>query len=322
MATYSYTKYIDDDRLSLEIRNSAIVTALSSVDLTGENTFNVIFKATLSSKDKQILDDLVLAHVNIPLTVRDSVEIAGIDITSNAEKALKVSPTKLEGSSTQMFSHDFCDATTWWYDSVRVNETLTTLDKLTFKSTETNWIDLTHGKVPYEDRIASGYAPIVKVNGVKVTEGFEIDYQKGTVKFASAQTGTVSADFSYATTSTWVMAPSEGKILKILGTKVKFTGDVVMAEGQHIAFQLYVAGQPYGQTTVYKNVKDLIKCADGLTTSQGFGDVSNEVNTLSFEYITSKDIKNEYAMEIRIWISNHKPISGEFGIVTADCLSV
>lgn len=323
MATYSYTKYIDDDRLGLEVRNSGITIALTSIDITGEDTFDITFKADLQVADKERLDDLVAAHINIPLVVRDSVELAGVDITSNAEKAMKVAQTKLEGSSTQKISHDFCDDTTWFHDSLRVNETLTSSDKLTFKATKAVWIDLEHGKVPYEDRLAINYAPIIKVDGAKVTTGFTINYKLGEVIFESAQEGVVSADFSHANGSTWVMTPSADKILKILGTKIVFTSDVAIAAGQSINFQLFVGGNPYGEATVYKNVKDLIKCSMSTpSTMKGFGDVTGDVNFLPFDYITSKDIKSSLGMEIRIWINDHKSFEGEFGIVTANCLSI
>ena len=153
MATYSYTKYIDDDRLSLEIRNSGIVIALDSVNITGEDTLDIVFKADLPSSDKEILDDLVASHINIAIVVRDSVQLANVDITSNTEKAIKVAPTKLEGSSTQLVSHDFCDKTTWYGESARKSETLSSQDNIVFKGSATHWIDLEHGKVPHEDRL-------------------------------------------------------------------------------------------------------------------------------------------------------------------------
>lgn len=325
MATYSYTKYIDDDRLALEICNSTIITALNSVIITGEKTVDIIFKAALSTQDKAMLDDIVNSHINQPITVRDSVILANVDITSNAEKAIKTAPTKLEGSSTHLISHDFCDDTTWYGDSKKVeNEILTSSDGVTFKSAHTSWIDLEHGKVPYEDRLAPHYKPVIKVNGMAISEGFTIDYKKGEITFSSSKSGaTVSAGYSYASGSTWKIVPDTGRILKILGTTIKFTSDVVLGDGQSIKFQLYVGGQPYGEPTVYKNIRDIIKCTMVQPSSlQGFSDVSGIVNILPFDYITSKDIKSSLGMEIRIWLSNHKVCSGEFGVVTANCLSV
>jgi len=326
MTTYSYTKYIDDDRLRLEIMNSAITIALDSVVITGEETVDVIFKADLPAPDKAILDELILTHINQPITVRDSVELANVDITSNAEKAIKMAPTKLEGSSTQKVSHDFCDPTTWYTDSVRQNdETLTTLDNLIFSSQHVNWIDLSHGKVPYEHRLLDTYKPIVKVNGAVVDSGFTIDYKLGKITFDSEKSGsTIIVDYSYANGSAWSITPAQGKILKILGTVIKFTSDASFGQDQAINFQLYVGGNPYGSPTMYKNMKDILKCTGGEAPSviAGFGDVTNDVITIPFDYITSKDLKSSLDMEIKIWLSQHSPITGEFGIVSAYCISV
>jgi len=323
MTTYSYTKYIDDDRLALEIRNSAITIALDSVVITGEETVDVIFKADLPAQDKAILDDLIAAHINQPITVRDSVDLANVDITSNAERAIKMAPTKLEGSSTLLVSHDFCDDTTWYTNSEKKSETLTTLDNLTFKGSEAVWIDLEHGKVPHEDRLAANYTTIIKVNGAVATSGFSIDYKKGEVTFEIAKTGTVTAEYSYANGSSWSIIPFTGKILKILGTTIRFTSDVHIGEDQSINLQLFIAGAPYGEVVMYKNVKDLIKCSMSSPSSmKGFGDVTGEVNFLPFDYTTSKDLKSEMLMEIRIWLSDHKVCVGEFGVVTANCLSL
>lgn len=325
MITYSYTKYVDDDRLALEIRNSLITIALASVLITGEETLDVNFKAELNIEEKFTLDDLVNAHINQPITVRDSVELVGIDITDSAEKAIKVAATKLEGSSTQKVSHDFCDATTWYTDSLRIEDKeLSTVNDLTFTSDNLNWIDLTHGKVPYEDRLASAYHINVKVNGTLTSDAFSIDYSKGEITFEESKSGArITASYSYEDGSTWKVTPAPNKILKIMGTTIKFTSDVVLGEGQSINFQLYVGGNPYGQPTVYKNVKDIIKCTM-LAPSRipGFGDVSQDVNFLPFDYITSKDVKSSSGMEIRIWLSKHRECLGEFGIVTAHCLSL
>ncbi len=63
---YSFTKVVNIDSLSLEIRLSDIVTALSHIDQEGSN-FDVWFKAALSTGDETILTELVSDHVNTPL---------------------------------------------------------------------------------------------------------------------------------------------------------------------------------------------------------------------------------------------------------------
>lgn len=66
MTTYTYEKQCALDRLTLEIQQSAIVTALSHMTGTVAET-RVVFKAELSSGDEELLDGVVAAHVNTPL---------------------------------------------------------------------------------------------------------------------------------------------------------------------------------------------------------------------------------------------------------------
>jgi hypothetical protein len=62
---YSFEKLCDSGRLTQEIEDSAIITALDYI-VTATGT-DVYFKATLSGGDETILNALVAAHVNTPL---------------------------------------------------------------------------------------------------------------------------------------------------------------------------------------------------------------------------------------------------------------
>lgn len=65
---YAYTKSpIAVDRLELEIRKSAIVTALRHATLLGTNQLTVTMADVLSSGDQAILDAVVSAHTGAPL---------------------------------------------------------------------------------------------------------------------------------------------------------------------------------------------------------------------------------------------------------------
>jgi len=74
---YSYIKSpIDIDRLTLEIQQSAIVIALSSVTVLGAQA-DIDFKAELSSGDETILDGIVNSHSGEPLpSAEPSVKIS------------------------------------------------------------------------------------------------------------------------------------------------------------------------------------------------------------------------------------------------------
>jgi hypothetical protein len=67
MTTYSYTKTpVAVDRLTQEIQQSSIVTALDHINLFGV-ALDINFRADLSDTDKTTLDDLVSAHAGAPL---------------------------------------------------------------------------------------------------------------------------------------------------------------------------------------------------------------------------------------------------------------
>ena len=259
----------------------------------------------------------------VSLATLPPVTISGVD-ASTTEKTMKVSTTKLEGSSTLLVSPNLCDKTTWYEKSTRVLvEELTSSDYLTYSSAHTHWIDLTHGKVSYEDRI-SGYNPVVYVDGSAVTTGFAVDYVTGSVVFSVSQEGkAVTADYSYATVFSWSIYPSAGKILKMIGTFIKCTDDVSMVEGEVIDFQLLIGGNPYGYPTTYKSFDDFLKCCSDIKRIEKFGSMEHDVIQLDFDYITSKDLKYNQGASIEIKITGgNVPFNGTWSCVVANVISV
>jgi len=261
----------------------------------------------------------------------NSVILDNVD-TTTSEKALKVTPTKLEGSSTMLISHNFCDKTTWWTESARVSsETLSVsgdTDDKVFNSQHNFWIDLTHGKVPYEHRL-EGYDVVISVDDVPLTGAssseFKVNYEEGAVTFNESQTGTVKAEYSYAVGSGWNIGPVSGKILKIIGTDVKFTTDAVLDMAHAISFQLYIMGgaMAYGSPTIYNTMDDVITCSKGnASVIPAFGEHTKEVIVLPFDYITSKDLPSSLGAMIKIKLANGDPIPGTIGLVVAHCISM
>lgn len=72
LTKYSYTKNVNSDKLTREIVNSAIVTALSHIDTAG-TALDVWFDDALSGGDETILNGLVTAHV--PVALRSKYQI-------------------------------------------------------------------------------------------------------------------------------------------------------------------------------------------------------------------------------------------------------
>jgi hypothetical protein len=66
VTAYPFQKVCDADRLTLEIQNSSIVTALDGIQVQGGWT-TVLFRAALSSPDVTTIDTLVSNHVATPL---------------------------------------------------------------------------------------------------------------------------------------------------------------------------------------------------------------------------------------------------------------
>ena len=155
-----------------------------------------------------------------------------------------------EGSEVIYATHDFCDPTTWYTESVRVTDEVATDDGMgtTWSVTHERLIDLRHGRVlDCEALIAEqqelnpgdphGYQVVVKVDGVEAqmrspygNDGnYEVDYHAGKVIFFESQAGkTVIVSYSHANESGWVLAPLPGKVLDVEASKVQFSEDVVL----------------------------------------------------------------------------------------------
>lgn len=299
---------VNNNKLQNEIKTSNIPNVLDFIGTDGD-ALNIWFLSVLSSDAQTLLLGLVNNHDGIidPTTEAAPVNIENIDVTSNAEKALKVATSKLEGSSSLLVSHNFCDKTTWFGGSTRITgETLSTSDNSTYTSGHGYWIDMQNGKLPYEDKYVSTYKPKIYIDGVLTTTGFTTNYTSGSVTFAASQEGkTITADYSHAVTNTWKLMPDTNKIAKLLGTEVKFTDDVTMPEGVGIVFQVFMTYNGVPNTlvsqTLYKSMDDFIKCTmGGVTRVAKWGNMGNDIITLNFNYITSKDLKSSTGMYIKV----------------------
>jgi hypothetical protein len=171
-----------------------------------------------------------------------------LDLKDSENRSIVVSEPRI-GSEVIYATHNFCDRTTWFGDSVRVNdETLTDSgDGYVFNSQHINWIDMRTGRVLDDDGLAQeqqllnpgdphGYQVIVNVDGYlksphdifETTGGdYEIFYDDGYVKFAESQAGkTVTASYSYENGSTFYAKPLPGKTLKIEAAEADFSDDI------------------------------------------------------------------------------------------------
>ena len=235
---------------------------------------------------------------------------------------------KPEGSSATMVSHDFTDKCTWYQGSIAVTgETLTDSgDNLTFNSTNDYWIDVTHGRVYQEDDISAPYLVKVYVNDVEQTSGYTVDYESGDVTFDAVKTDPVKADYNYAGSATFTLAPDAGTVLTLEHAEVQFTKDCAL--NSPLNFEIW-AYNPYDlpnkvpiKVLKYKSMKDIINAGNlGTGSIPAIGNLTQEVLVFPFNYITVIHLKDSQGLELRITSDNDDVLTGEWGTVTMYVMS-
>lgn len=294
---YTYLKNSFSDGISIpdlenEIRSSTnIEKTLDSVFIVSDLVY-VRFTEELSTEEKSSLDSIVSAHKR-PLELSDR---------RMSDGTLIVATTKTDFQEVRIISSNFCDKTTWYGDSVRVeNERLIQTDAVgkMFGGKYRGWIDLQHGKVPQEDKIpnVTSYYPIIKVYNADGEEidgymqkdfdtligDYDINYRTGIITFDEpiSSDGYVEASYSYATKSTTYIRPNTGKKLDIIRAEVQFTQDVEVLDTAVFESFVYASvvesalGLPFGtlggnsvklqakSPTKYKTAADYVAEANG-----------------------------------------------------------
>lgn len=346
---------VDSSRLTQEIQQSPIVTALDRID-TGGDTCNIWFKAALSLGDATLLDGLVAVHSGLPLA--PSPVVAELTSPTNAkDKILLVANAPREGDEVIYATHNLCDRTTWYSQSARSEaEALTDSgDGLTWNSGHTNWINLFCGKVMDEDglraEVPHGYAITVTVDGVEKTPrecyettggDYTVDFVTGSVTFFASQTGkAVLASYSYENGQTWIFGPTTGKVLDVESVEAQFSADVVLNDTLKFSLMGYaavfapdaVAGgflQPTDLVELgsdrYKRITQLIDQALGAFPSippiggpiQG---TQNPVYGFPFRYGTMRRLFSTYGMQLHVTLEHGRPMGGEYATATFYCVS-
>lgn len=255
------------------------------------------------------------------------------------------SPEPRTGTELILVTPNFCDPTTWYPTSERItNEALTDSgDGLTWNSSHTFWIDMTHGKLFDEDALAAdvghGYSVVVTVDSVEQTPrdpfsdtggDYVIDYAAGTVTFASSQAGkTVVASYSRMVDSTWILTPDPGYRIDIESAEAQFSQDVVLNDT--VVFDIYVYN-PYDlpnkvlyARSSYKRMVNYIDEAEGsypvipaIGGPDGRG-TSVPIYGFPFRYGTVRKVLSSQGTELRVSLQNHQPFSGEHATATFYC---
>lgn len=257
----------------------------------------------------------------------------------NARSSLKrpvVEAAPRDGSKLQIISQNFCDKSTWWTKSIRrTGQVLTSTNpsdgnNIFALPSPTVLVDVSHGRIFGEDKIAATYKPVVYVDGAVRSEidpdtgigDYTIDYSTGTVTFAADPGGTVTMDYSEVTTSEWYITPEAGKRIRMIAAELQFSTDCRMKDT--FIFQVratvgkcpllnpywnenpdgppgpYPTGTilPLGQPVKYKTVFDLIVESSGAfpiipktpTSTPGWRDLKEDIIVFKWPYDTQATI--------------------------------
>lgn len=328
MSTYNYTISIDtlngvvnNFRLIEEIEASTITIALSDIQINGD-ALSINFKAALSTSEQTTLTSIVNGHSGEAL-LDPPTEVALSEKTPGGTPLIAVK--KADGSGGTKISHDWTDPCTWYKQSTRVTgETLTLDTGLIYDFANQNVIDLTHGRHTDEDDDLAGRELNVYDNGVELVEDtdYTMNYESGKVTLNASPTGPVTADYSYASGSAYIVGPDAGKVFSITRAELQFSKDVIM-NGSFVDFEIWVYN-PYDlpnkflyKRKRYKNIKDIINGANlGQGVIPAIDGLTNDVLVFPFDYVTTQDLTYSTGAELRIRINNDTPFSGEWATVT------
>lgn len=271
MTTYTYSiandfpnGKVNTTKLHEEIAVSPIITSLSGINTT-EDVLTIVFKADLSSEDKTILDGdtsgpaggLIAAHDNEPsinpvqpINFADTNgNIIPIQVDSDGKTPIFIA-SKTSAEKFNAVTHNWCDKTTWYEASVKVqDETLSDSgDHTTFNSANQYWIDTKHGKIFNEDILVKNasnkWICSVSVDGTPKTENspgdtdhdFTVNYAAGTLIF-NAPIGNghaVVATYWYSPAtpgaSAWTLQPPAGKKISLLRVELQFSTDIILKD--------------------------------------------------------------------------------------------
>jgi len=296
------------------------------------------------------------------LSVMDAIDLIrgySKQMPISAMGNVSVENLKPTGGGLIRASHDFCDPSTWYGDSIRVVDEVLGCpsgDGIHFRSDFKFWIDLSHGRVTRENDIINNtslwpngpFTVEIKVNDIAKTEGVDylVDYVHGEITFewpnyyscyhsvglgAVQPTDVVKATYNYSNGSTWYLRPTPGKILLISDTEVQFSQGIIMIED--IEFAPWIKHPVYGwmaapgETIVYKHMKDFLNEGNrGTGTVEAIGGTKRGIrypaSVFPFDYLSNKSLPSSLQAELRVSIHRDIPVDGEFGTVTCYCREV
>ena len=293
--------------------------------------------------------------------------------TSDGKSVVSLWPA--EGSRTTIITHNWADPTTWYANSTAASgiDLTATTPYQVYELPNSNIIDSFHAKIWEEDGLSSDYRVLCEVSSdggttwsgvaeedphykeVSGTNGdYIVDYSAGTLSFHSAlASGTqVRAFYKHAnvssTGSTFLVAPTAGKSLKLVRAEVQFTTDVDLKDTvifhtfgyvDVFAPQLvnnvdpdYVTSFPSGtkipiSKTTYKGMRDYYNEANGALPTypalggSGWRGVNVPTVVVKWDYAAMLPLSFAAGMEVRIYLEHGQPFGGTYATATLYGLS-
>lgn len=214
---------------------------------------------------------------------------------------IRMAAEKSIASRTNFYSHNWCDATTWYQPSVYVASETATADGYytVYSLAHSPVIDTYHGKITLEDQLKDSlghsYRVTVKVDSYTKTEqdphygtggDFTINYNTGKITFftplSSGNVVTVTYHYVHntgdGTASRFVMTPVAGKKLTVQMAEAQFSTDVVLND-----------------TTMFEvwGIADYFLTSGQMTALGIPAGIGYKINLQTFVYKTFNDFQND-----------------------------
>jgi len=251
-----------------------------------------------------------ISDVTVVAQQGEEVSIYGMQDDNHA---LRMALSGNVGKDFTVYSHDFCDPTTWYTEAIEViEETLSHLGSNVYDSDNENWIDLFRGRVSDEVKIREDYPITVTDDGVELDredpfseEGgdYSVDPENGRVTLKQDATGAVKATYHRADGSNWIFVPPNGTIYNIIKGKASIKiSDWVMNTSFYYEV-LIDAGPTVVGSSQYDTAYQLFDTAEGcvgqvdgpLGGDEGRG-FTGDMSGMRLEYTTTRRLDRTAAM--------------------------
>lgn len=315
----------------------------------------VIADSILASGITQEQNDLNLIDFesNYKATSNSSI------VKKTSDGRTRISNEKSTNARANIYSHNWCDPTTWYQCSQYVlteSITFTSGSPGYYQLAHANVIDTYHGKLTGEDFLKDSsnrsYRVSVKADSATLSEqnphygtggDYTIDYSLGRVYPVLQEefTGSVvTATYHYAGSSAFTFKPATGKTLTISHAEVQFSEDIIITDTvsvqpygdvAYFAPQLlgvYPSGTliPLGNPVVYKTFLDYLnESLRGYPKYQAFGGpgwrgTQKDTILLDWDYISAQVLYSHSKMQVTLKLDHDCPYSGSYATTTFYCI--